>query len=429
MAKVIQASYAAKLKALILKAAITGKLTGGTSGWEMVKLGEVCDYGKCTSIQSSEIEDNVWSLDLEDIEKDSGKLLLRVRFGERRAKGTRHVFKKGQLLYSKLRTYLNKVLVADEDGVCTTEIIPLDFGGKVLPDYARIVLMSQMVLDYTATCCYGVKMPRLGTHDGRNIPFPLPPLTIQKEIVGKVEELMPLVEEYGRAEEARLKLDAEFPEKFRKSILDLAIHGTLAAQDPSEPPAAIDSSVTTPPYPIPPNWKWVKLGEVCELISGVSYKKNDITNSGIRILRGGNLKEDHNIYFYDDDVFLPTRYASEENTLRKKDIVVVNSTGSATVIGRPAIVKEDCPNTQIGAFLRIVRVRQIEIADWVAIIFCSSFYKRHIQEVSKGTSIKNLKSEYFLDFAIPLPPLGEQKRIVGKVEAMMKVLESLNAGV
>ncbi len=162
--------------------------------WKWVKLGEVCNYGKCSSTQASEIKDDAWSLDLEDIEKDTGKLLVKVRFGERRAKGTRHIFKKGQLLYSKLRTYLNKVLIADEDGVCTTEILPLDFTEEVLPAYARLVLMSQMALDYTANCGYGVKMPRLGTHDGKRMPFPLPPLGEQKRIVGKVEAMMKVLE-------------------------------------------------------------------------------------------------------------------------------------------------------------------------------------------------------------------------------------------
>ena len=86
------------------------------------------------------------------------------------------------MLYSKLRTYLNKVLVADMDGFCTSEILPLDFGDNVLSDYARHVLMSKMFLDYTAQCGYGVKMPRLGTNDGRRALFPLPPFAEQQRI-------------------------------------------------------------------------------------------------------------------------------------------------------------------------------------------------------------------------------------------------------
>ena len=163
--------------------------------WAWTTLGTVCDYGKCETVDASTVKDSTWSLDLEDIEKGTGRLLVRVRAGERSAAGARHSFRAGELLYSKLRTYLNKVLVADEDGICSSEILPLDFRGQVLPEYARCVLMSPLFLDYAARCGYGVKMPRLGTADGRNGPFPLPPLAEQRRIVAKVDEMFATIDE------------------------------------------------------------------------------------------------------------------------------------------------------------------------------------------------------------------------------------------
>ena len=162
--------------------------------WAWTTLGTVCDYGKCETVDASTVKDSTWSLDLEDIEKGTGRLLVRVRAGERSAAGARHSFRAGELLYSKLRTYLNKVLVADEDGICSSEILPLDFRGQVLPEYARCVLMSPLFLDYAARCGYGVKMPRLGTADGRNGPFPLPPLAEQRRIVAKVDEMFATID-------------------------------------------------------------------------------------------------------------------------------------------------------------------------------------------------------------------------------------------
>jgi len=158
--------------------------------WCWCRLATLCDYGTCQNTDPAEIDNSAWVLDLEDIEKDSGKLLFRVFKKDRPPTSSKHRFQKGNVLYSKLRTYLNKVLVADQDGVCTSEILPLDFGEHVLPEYARCVLMSKMFLDYTAQCGYGVKMPRLGTEDGRKALFPLPPFSEQKRIAATLTSVM-----------------------------------------------------------------------------------------------------------------------------------------------------------------------------------------------------------------------------------------------
>ena len=157
--------------------------------WCWCRLSALCDYGSCQSLDAEVIPEDAWVLDLEDIEKETGRLLCRITKRDRPSASSKHVFRKGNVLYSKLRTYLNKVLIADQDGYCTSEILPLDFGKYVLPEYARSVLMSRMFLDYTAQCGYGVKMPRLGTEDGRKAFFPLPPLREQARIVGSILSL------------------------------------------------------------------------------------------------------------------------------------------------------------------------------------------------------------------------------------------------
>ena len=156
-------------------------------GWSVCCLGELCDYGNCTNIDTADIADSAWILDLEDIEKDSGIVLQKVRQGERNAGSTKHRFHKGQVLYSKLRPYLNKVVLADEDGYCTSEILPLEFDRNILPQYARYFLMSPIFLRYANKCSYGVKMPRLGTTDGKKAIIPVPPVKEQKRIVMAIE--------------------------------------------------------------------------------------------------------------------------------------------------------------------------------------------------------------------------------------------------
>ena len=110
--------------------------------WSICCLGELCDYGNCINVDTANIDDSAWMLDLEDIEKDTGIVLQKIRKAERNAASTKHLFHKGQVLYSKLRPYLNKVVLADEDGYCTSEILPLEFERNILPQYARYYLMS-----------------------------------------------------------------------------------------------------------------------------------------------------------------------------------------------------------------------------------------------------------------------------------------------
>ena len=155
--------------------------------WSVCCLGELCDYGNCTNVNTTDIADSAWILDLEDIEKDSGVILQKVRQDERNAGSTKHRFHKGQVLYSKLRPYLNKVVLADEDGYCTSEILPLEFERNIHPQYARYFLMSQTFLRYANKCSYGVKMPRLGTADGKKAIISVPPVKEQKRIVMAIE--------------------------------------------------------------------------------------------------------------------------------------------------------------------------------------------------------------------------------------------------
>ena len=164
-------------------------------GWEFVRLGDIVNYGSTGSVEySKSLDENMWILDLEDIEKESSRLLVKNRIKTKTFNSTKKLFNKGDILYGKLRPYLDKVIVADEDGVCTTEILPLRPYGNLNPFYIRWVLKNPIFLQYVNQLTYGVKMPRLGTEDGKNAIIPLPPLAEQQRIVAKVEELMKIVD-------------------------------------------------------------------------------------------------------------------------------------------------------------------------------------------------------------------------------------------
>lgn len=92
-------------------------------------------------------------------------------------------------MYSKLRPYLNKVIIADENGYCTSELLVFDFGQHIIPEYAQYYLMSPFFVAYAMAGAYGVKMPRLGSDRGNNALMPVPPLQEQKRIVEAIRTI------------------------------------------------------------------------------------------------------------------------------------------------------------------------------------------------------------------------------------------------
>ena len=188
----------------------------------------------------------------------------------------------------------------------------------------------------------------------------------------------------------------------KNSILQLAVQGKLVSQDSSDEPASEllkrftgepiqENDDTVLPFDIPSSWKWVKLGVLVSVIGGTSYKSNETARTGVRILRGGNIQKSEVLYF-DNDVFLPTSFLDAEKTIRNGDVLIVASTGSKTVIGKPGFVFSDDCNAQIGAFLRIVRPQYLELAPYIRTIFDSEYYRSHIRNQVKGMNINNVKN-------------------------------------
>ena len=130
-------------------------------------------------------------MDLEDIESYTSRLLSKKhRLKNKKIGSIKHCFKTGDILFSKLRVYLKKVIIADECGFCSSEILPLRFFGCCINEYARYYFLSSFFLNKVETLQYGCKMPRLGTQDGKKMLFPLPPINEQKNIIELVSGLI-----------------------------------------------------------------------------------------------------------------------------------------------------------------------------------------------------------------------------------------------
>jgi type I restriction enzyme S subunit len=194
--------------------------------WAWSCLGDVAQYGIADKVDSNKgITVDTWVLDLEDIEKDTSRLIDRMYSSARPFLSTKTIFKRGDVLFGKLRPYLNKVLVADQDGVCTTEIIPIRGYCGMAPEYMKLVLKSPLTMARVDRLMYGMKMPRLGTGDAVALSFPLPPLAEQHRIVAKVDELMALCDQLQAAQNER--------EAWRDRLVAASLHRIGYAVNPS----------------------------------------------------------------------------------------------------------------------------------------------------------------------------------------------------
>ena len=161
--------------------------------WCWARLGSISSYAETKQkVNAANADSAIWGLDLEDIEK-GGRLIVRKTVGERKAIGDKTVFSKGDILYSKLRPYLLKILVAPECGICTPEIVPFQVYGGIVSEYIVNFLRSPYVDNLINSITYGVKMPRIGTETMITLFVPIPPIAEQHRIVRRIEELLPLV--------------------------------------------------------------------------------------------------------------------------------------------------------------------------------------------------------------------------------------------
>ena len=193
------------------------------STWLSLKLGDVLAYGKTEKAEPEEIAPETWVLELEDVEKDTTKVLQHLTFAERQSKSTKNKFNAGDVLYGKLRPYLNKVTFADRPGVCTTEIVPIKPNEAVHGRYLFHWLRHPAFLTYVTEVSHGVNMPRLGTDAGRDAPFVLAPKAEQKRIADKLDTVLTRVD----AVNTRLARVAPLLKRFRQSVLAAATSGRL----------------------------------------------------------------------------------------------------------------------------------------------------------------------------------------------------------
>ena len=164
------------------------------SNWRWNRLGNISTYGMTKNkINSKNANPDTWLLDMEDIEK-GGKILIKNKLKDKNSIGDKTIFKKGNILYSKLRPYLKKILIAPEDGICTPELVPFDILGNMNSIFIINYLKSPYVDFKINQLTYGAKMPRVGTETMINLLIPIPPINEQEKIIKKINKIFKTAE-------------------------------------------------------------------------------------------------------------------------------------------------------------------------------------------------------------------------------------------
>lgn len=382
--------------------------------WKWYPLGKIVEYGKCTQIGSGEISETTWVLDLEDIEKGTGRLVNKKR--GTLTTSNKAKFCKGDVLYGKLRPYLNKVLIADEDGVCTTEIVPISVVTAKLPllaEYLQSYLMSPFFLDYANKISYGVKMPRLGTKDAKAALIPVPPVEEQARIVAKLEEAF---SEIDRAEKAYEELQT-LAGVLRGQILQEAIKGKLVPQLAEEGVVEhIGAAPDEVPFEIPESWQWVQLNRICTLKSGVDMSPSVLLNEpvvdSIPYITGGS-------QIGQSGELLITRWTSKATNISEKGDVLLICKGSG--LGRTAL--NSYGSVHIARQIMAIRKTKEAIPQYLDLLL--KWRWESLRSAAKGV-IPGISRKDVLSLLVPLPPVTEQVRIVAKVDDLLKQVNALS---
>ncbi|MGT2896548.1 restriction endonuclease subunit S [Streptococcus entericus] len=163
--------------------------------WEWVRLGNISSLNFFSSISGDKIPNDSWVLDMEDIEKETGRLVRKnYKTGKSSYKSNKISFSKDTILYAKLRPNLKKVIISDENGFATTELLPIKVFGNISLEYIRYCMISPFYYFNIIQSVYGVKMPRVSSGFLNSTLLPLPPLTEQQRIVSKISQVFSVIE-------------------------------------------------------------------------------------------------------------------------------------------------------------------------------------------------------------------------------------------
>ena len=353
----------------------------------------------------------------------------------------------GDIIYSTVRPYLHNMCIIDKQfslqPIASTGFATMTCYSGLLNKYLFYYLLAPDFDNYANDTenSKGVAYPAINDDRLYKALIPLPPLSEQHRIVAKIEELLPYIERYGKAEEHITALNTTFPEALKKSILQEAVQGKLVPQDPDDEPASVllerirvekqklikagkikkskhESVIVTRdkipyeiidgkerciadevPFEIPDSWCWCRLGSIIQIESGKGLTSKQMIEGSIPVYGGNGITGYHNA------------------SLVHKETVVIGRVGyycgSVHITEKEAWVTDNAfittyPENSIYREYLVYTLRYMNLG-----------------QNNNATAQPVVSGKKIYPMLFPLPPLAEQHRIVAKIEEIMPMIERL----
>ena len=311
--------------------------------------------------------------------------------------------------------------------------------------YISWLLHSEYFLQHAKEKATGSTIKNVPLSAMRNFPIPLPPLSEQHRIIAKIEELMPLIDEYDMAQKDLDALNSAMPEQLKQSLLQEAIMGKLGTNNPDDEPASellkrireekaqlikekkIKKEKPLPeiteeeiPFEIPENWVWCRWGDLSFSIQ-YGYNASAKQSGDIRMVRISDIQ--NNEVLWDTVPFCAIKKEEIDGYLLEPNDILFARTGGT--VGKSFLVKTVPYPAIFAGYLIRTRYSKELVPQYLKFFMESNLYWGQLKEGTIATAQPNCNGKTLSNMILPLPPLAEQRRIVEKLDALLPMISEL----
>ena len=420
--------------------------------WEWIRLGNICEPIRYGFTSSAKDNGNSKLVRITDIQNNNVNWNNVPFCDVPKVKLKDLQLKTNDILIARTGGTVGKSFVVkniSEVAVFASYLIRIRLIDNELIDFVKYFLDSPYYWQMISLKQSGTGQPNVNATKLSEILIPIPPIEEQKRIVAKIEKLMPLVDEYAESYNRLQKIDNEFEDKLKQSVLQYAMEGKLIKQDPNDEPASelikkietekaelikegkIKKSKKLPvitddekPFDIPDSWEWVRLGEIGIVTSGGTPRKAEKSywdDANIPWITPAVMsKAQNNIIFDNDNVGKINQKGLSNSSaqLISANSIVVSSRapiGYINIVPFAYTTNQGCKS--ISTYAKV---------DSKYVYYAIKFSVPDMYKRASGTTFKEISGTRFGETVIPLPPLEEQKRIITKVEKLQSSIGELS---